>query len=138
VPGDGRPVLLGYVKAESAAGIVPAIGVPGYPLAAAVIFELFALPVLTALQGLEDPGPAGAPRRALLGCDWTSASDVEEWVPVALTPCPAGPGLEATPCPGHGAGSIGRLVHADAWWPIPLGQGRFTRGDIVEVHPIDG
>lgn len=128
----GHPVLLGYSKAESAAEIVPVIGVPGYPLAAAVVFELFALPVLAALQGLADP--PGAPRRALLGRDWTSAPDVEEWVPVTLTPCPAGPGLEATPCPGHGAGAISRLIRADAWWPVPLGQGRFARGDVVEVR----
>jgi putative molybdopterin biosynthesis protein len=134
----GHPVLLGYAKAESAAGVVPVIGVPGYPLAAAVIFELFALPVLTALQGLADPARAGAPPRALLGCDWASAPDVEEWVPVALTPCPASPGLEATPCLGHGAGAISRLVRADAWWLIPLGQGRFTRGDVLEVRPVNG
>jgi putative molybdopterin biosynthesis protein len=130
----GHPVLLGYAKAESAAGVVPVIGVPGYPLAAAVIFELFALPLLAALQGLEDPDPAGAPRQALLGCDWASAPDVEEWVPVALTPREASPGLEATPCPGHGAGAISRLVRADAWWPVPLGQGRFTRGALIEVR----
>jgi putative molybdopterin biosynthesis protein len=30
---------------------VPGIGMPGYPLAAAVIFELFAGPLLAALQG---------------------------------------------------------------------------------------
>jgi putative molybdopterin biosynthesis protein len=130
----GHPVLLGHAKAESAAGVVPVIGVPGYPLAAAVIFELFALPLLAALQGLKDPDPARAPRQALLGCDWTSAPEVEEWVPVALTPREASPGLEATPCPGHGAGAISRLVRADAWWPVPLGQGRFARGALVEVR----
>ena len=30
--------------------------------------------------------------------------------------------------------AISRLVRADAWWPIPLDQGRFTRGDVIEVR----
>jgi putative molybdopterin biosynthesis protein len=135
----GHPVLLGHAKAASAAGVVPVIGVPGYPLAAAVIFELFALPVLAALQGGAVPDPARAPRQARLGCDWTSAPDVEEWVPVMLTPsAAAGPGFVATPCKGHGAGAVSRLVRADAWWPVPAGQDRFVRGDVIEVRPIDG
>jgi hypothetical protein len=28
-------------------------------------------------------------------------------------------------------------VTADAWWPIPVGQGQFTSGDRIEVLPID-
>jgi putative molybdopterin biosynthesis protein len=129
----GHPVLLGYAKTESTAGVIPVIGVPGYPLAAAVIFELFALPMLAVLQGSVAPDPARTPRQARLGCDWTSAPDVEEWVPVMLSP----PGLVATPCKGHGAGTISRLIRADAWWPVPIGQSRFARGDVIEVRPVD-
>lgn len=133
----GHPVLLGHAKAD-AAGVVPVIGVPGYPLAAAVIFELFALPLLTALQG--NVTTNRTPRRALLGCDWTSATDVEEWVPVALSPSPRpdGPAFTATPGAGHGAGAVSRISRADAWWRIPIGQGRFTSGDVVEIRPMDG
>ncbi|MGH3223036.1 MAG: molybdopterin-binding protein, partial [Streptosporangiaceae bacterium] len=52
----GHPVLLGYVRADRVrAGrsvtAIPVIGIPGYPLAAAVIFELFAVPLIAALQG---------------------------------------------------------------------------------------
>jgi putative molybdopterin biosynthesis protein len=52
----GHPVLLGYAQPDRAragqgAMAVPVIGMPGYPLAAAVIFELFAVPLLAALQG---------------------------------------------------------------------------------------
>jgi putative molybdopterin biosynthesis protein len=133
----GHPVLLGHAKAEGAK-IVPVIGVPGYPLAAAVVFELFALPMLTALQGNVRANPT--PRRALLGCDWTSATDVEEWVPVALSPSPRsdGPAFAVTPGTGHGAGAVSRISQADAWWRIPIGQGRFTSGDVIEIRPMDG
>jgi putative molybdopterin biosynthesis protein len=133
----GHPVLLGHAKAE-AAEAVPVIGVPGYPLAAAVIFELFALPVLTALQG--NVTASRTPQRALLGGDWTSDTDVEEWVPVTLSPSsrPGGPAFTATPGMGHGAGAVSRISQADAWWPIPIGQGRFTSGDVVGIRPMDG
>ena len=66
----GHPVLLGHARADHAGqvgspragkvhrpghGAVPVIGVPGYPLAAAVIFELFGVPVIVhATQGRRD------------------------------------------------------------------------------------
>jgi putative molybdopterin biosynthesis protein len=141
----GHPVLLGCVKAGQpgsgppgsagrTAGMVPAIGVPGYPLAAAVIFELFAAPLLLKLAGR---AADRAPLRARLGCDWDSPLGVEDWVPVSLDAGPDRTGSPvAVPSKGHGAGSVSRLVHADAWWPIPIGQGPFTRGDRIEVLPV--
>jgi len=148
----GHPVLLGHVKparsgyvppggarAARPAGTVPAIGVPGYPLAAAVIFELFAAPLIARLQG--SVVPDRAPLQAVLDRDWASAPDMEDWIPVALTaPAPGDPPggrmPVASPGSGHGAGSISRLVRADAWWPVPIGQGRFAAGDRIEVLPI--
>jgi molybdopterin biosynthesis enzyme len=38
----------------------------------------------------------------------------------------------------RGAGSISQLACADAWWRIPIGQGQFTVGTVIEVPPIDG
>jgi molybdopterin biosynthesis enzyme len=76
---------------------------------------------------------------AELAYDWTSSPDVEDWVPVSLAPVPAGQHsgclVVATPT-RHGAGSISRLVRADAWWPIPIGQGKFARGEHIDVQPI--
>jgi putative molybdopterin biosynthesis protein len=138
----GHPVLLGYVQPDRArAGglAVPVIGVPGYPLAAAVIFELFAVPLLAALQ--RRPPADRLWQRAQLACDWTSSPDVEDWIPVSLAPAPGG---EQASCPvvatpgRRGAGSISRLMRAHAWWPIPIGQGKFVRGDHIDVHPISG
>lgn len=138
----GHPVLLGHVKPGRSGyappggagrpGTVPAIGVPGYPLAAVVIFELFAAPLLARLLGsrASSRATARAPMPARLGCDWASPADLEEWVPVSLNSTRV-----AVPSGGHGAGSISRLVRADAWWRIPIGQGRFASGDPIEVLP---
>jgi molybdopterin biosynthesis enzyme len=100
-----------------------------------VIFELFAVPLLAVLQGGRPADRVG--QRAQLACDWVSSPDVEDWVPVTLAP--AGPDASApiVATPGRrGAGSISRLMRAHAWWPIPIGQGKFRRGDQIDVHPI--
>jgi len=134
----GHPVLLGQARPGGATA-VPVIGIPGYPLAAAVIFELFAVPLLAAVQGGRPPDRVW--RRVQLACDWTSSPDVEDWVPVSLTSAPAGPddGGAALATPGrHGAGAISRLMRAHAWWPIPIGQGKFARGEHIDVQLISG
>jgi putative molybdopterin biosynthesis protein len=115
---------------------VPVIGLPGYPLAAAVIFELFAVPLLTALQGLQTPDRDW--QQVRLGCDWDSPPGVEEWVPVALTTDPGSDGTLLAAPHRHGAGTISRLMRASAWWPIPIGQGHFAAGEHIHVHPLPG
>jgi putative molybdopterin biosynthesis protein len=138
----GHPALLGYSRPHPgpAADPVPVTGIPGYPLAAAVIFELFAVPLLASLQGLQTPDRSW--QRVRLGRDWDSPPGVEEWVPVALTTVPAGQGGEGTVLVAmphrHGAGTISRLMRAGAWWPIPIGQGHFAGGENIGVHPLPG
>jgi molybdopterin molybdotransferase/putative molybdopterin biosynthesis protein len=138
----GHPVLLGHasrVRAGEPVTAVPVIGVPGYPLAAAVIFELFAAPLLRALQGRKAPGHAW--QRVRLAGDWTSSPDIEDWVLVSLAPAPAGPraGGTVVATPGRrGAGSTSQLMRADAWWPIPIGEAKFARGEYIDVRPIPG
>ena len=147
----GHPVLLGYAGLDGMragqpgqpgrpATAVPVVGVPGYPLAAAVIFELFAIPMLAALLGGQPPDRVW--QRAQLACDWTSSPDVEDWVPMSLTAARAGPddasgAALATP-DRRGAGAISRLMRAHAWWPIPIGQGKFARGEHIDVQLLPG
>jgi putative molybdopterin biosynthesis protein len=128
----GHPALLGHIK-RSEPGVVPVIGVPGYPLAAAVITRRFALPLLAGLQGAA--AASGPLVQARLDRDWTSGPDVEDWVPVTLAPPPRDALPRATPA-RHGAGSTSQLARADAWWTIPLGQGAFRRGDLITVCPF--
>ncbi len=129
----GHPVLLGHAKpGDGSDGIVPVVGVPGYPLAAAVICELFALPLLAAIGGWRHTADT---RRVVLDRDWSSPPGVEEWVPVRLTR--SADRVVATPG-RRGAGSVSRLARADAWWPIPPGQGTFPAGTEIEVRQIPG
>jgi putative molybdopterin biosynthesis protein len=136
----GHPVLLGYTRPDRAPGdqvamAVPVIGIPGYPLAVAVIFELFAAPLLGALQGRQSAERVW--QQAQLACDWVSSPDVEDWVPVSLTRVPAGqhPGCPVVATPTRrGAGSITPLIGAHAWWPIPPGQGKFAAGERIDVQ----
>jgi putative molybdopterin biosynthesis protein len=136
----GHPALLGHAKRPEVShaahwtGIAPVIGLPGYPLATAVIFELFAVPMLWALTG---QALARDRFRARLDRDWASPADVEDWVLVTLAQDPADGIPLATPA-RRGAGSISQLARADAWWPIPAGLGTFTSGTQIEVIPIPG
>jgi putative molybdopterin biosynthesis protein len=142
----GHPALLGHAKhpgdsarmaAAGRAGIAPVIGLPGYPLAATVIFELFAAPLLAALQGV---GPTVRPAvLATLDRDWSSPPGIEDWVLVTLAPAAASPvagGLPVATPARRGAGSISQLARADAWWPIPADRTAFAAGTPVEVLPI--
>ena len=136
----GHPALLGHAKRpevshpDHRAGTTPVIGLPGYPLATAVIFELFAAPMLAALTGQ----PLARDRaRARLDRDWASPADVEDWVLVTLAEDPAGGAPRATPA-RRGASSISQLARADAWWPIPAGQGTFRAGTEIEILPVPG
>jgi molybdopterin molybdotransferase/putative molybdopterin biosynthesis protein len=121
----GHPALLGHAKSH-ASGTVPVIGLPGYPLATAVIFELLAVPLLATLDGDATP-----PRRetARLARDWGSSPAVEDWIPVVLAPDGT-----ATPV-RHGAGSTSQLARASAWWAVPIGQGHFSAGAEITVLP---
>ncbi len=129
----GHPALLGHAKLLPG-GIAPVIGLPGYPLATAVIFELFAAPLLAAIAGLRQP--SGPRLLATLDRDWRSPPGIEDWVLVTLAPA-ADQLPVATPA-RRGAGSISQLARADAWWPISPDRVAFTAGTPVEVRPIPG
>jgi putative molybdopterin biosynthesis protein len=128
--GPGRDELPG--RAGHRPGITPVVGLPGYPLAAAVAFELFAVPLIAAATG-QAPDAAGV--RARLDRDWSSPADVEDWVLVTLGA--TGPdGLPSATPARRGAGSISQHARADAWWPVPAGQGDLPAGTVIEVRPI--
>jgi putative molybdopterin biosynthesis protein len=138
----GHPALLGHAKqhtggpgrAPGHAGIAPVIGLPGYPLATAVVFELFGVPVLDAITGQVR---ARSVLRARLDRNWTSPAGAEEWVLVTLAGDGGGGIPLATPS-RRGAGAISLLARADAWWPIPADRTAFAAGSPIEVLPIPG
>ncbi|HEY1700939.1 MAG TPA: molybdopterin molybdotransferase MoeA [Trebonia sp.] len=123
----GHPAILGYAKSP-VTGTVPVVGLPGYPIATAVTFELFAAPLLAEIQG-DETKPVLRP--ATLAKGWTSKPGIEEWVPVMLSQDGS-----ATPA-GHGASSTSHLATATAWWRIPPGRSHFPPGSEITVRPWD-
>jgi putative molybdopterin biosynthesis protein len=141
----GHPALLGHAKRGQGTtgqgtrgdgtrgGIAPVIGLPGYPLATAVIFELFAAPVLASIQGWQrDDGTL----RAVLDTDWSSPEGIEDWVPVTLASDSDGT-VRATPG-RRGAGSISQLARAAAWWTVPASLCHVPASTTIEIRPIRG
>jgi putative molybdopterin biosynthesis protein len=119
----GHPVLLGAVRGTAV------IGVPGYPVAAARVTELFAVPALDRLLGRSPTPPRMVP--AVLASDICSAPGSDEQVPVRLV---AG---HAEPLP-RGAGTLTSLLHADGLLRMPVGCAGRQAGDTVLVEPREG
>lgn len=103
-----KPVVLGIIEDT------PVIGVPGYPVSAALATELFIKPVVYALQGLTTPAPPTV--RVRISRKITSSLGAEEFVRVKLGK--VGRLLVATPVE-RGAGALMALARADGILRIP-------------------
>jgi putative molybdopterin biosynthesis protein len=149
----GHPVVLGVVDAPAArdapggAGAAsaplgpdvsggsgaavgtPVLGAPGYPVSAALTFELFALPLLASLEGT---AAAARPRaKARLARRLASSLGTDDWVRVRLGR--VGGGLVATPLP-RGAGVLTSLVRADGILIVPAALEGHEGGEEVDVR----
>ncbi|MGZ4482255.1 MAG: molybdopterin biosynthesis protein [Gaiellales bacterium] len=123
----GHPVVLGTI------GATPVIGVPGYPVSAALTVEIFALPLLAQMEGA---APAERPRAAArLARKLPSAMGEDEYVRVRLGR--VGDGLVAAPL-SRGAGVLTSLVRADGLLVVPAGQEGVHAGATVEVELLRG
>jgi molybdopterin molybdotransferase len=110
----------------------PVLGLPGYPVSALVIFDLFAVPLLRRLGG-ETPTTAAETRkttRALLESNIDSPSGREDYVRVTLRESEGR--LYAAPLPNK-SGAIFTLVKADGMIRIGLNQEGVEEGEEVEV-----
>jgi putative molybdopterin biosynthesis protein len=123
----GHPVVMGTV------GTTPVIGAPGYPVSAALTFDIFAAPVLAALEGA---APAEHPRvRARVARKLASSMGMDDWVRVRLGR--VGGELVATPLP-RGAGVLTSLVRADGLLVVPAGLEGHHAGTEVDVRLLRG
>jgi putative molybdopterin biosynthesis protein len=123
----GHPVVLGAVDAT------PVLGAPGYPVSASLTFDIFAVPLLAALEGAT---PAERPRaRARLARKYASSMGMDDWVRVRLGR--VGGELVATPLP-RGAGVLTSLVRADGLLVVPAGLEGHHAGESVKVTLLRG
>src|SRR6516162_7144530 len=123
----GHPVVLGVVDGT------PVLGAPGYPVSAALTFDIFAGPLLAELEGA---APRSRPRaRARLARKLASPLGMDDWVRVRLGV--VGGTMVATPLP-RGAGVLTSLVRADGLLVVPAGLEGHHAGEEVEVELLRG
>ena len=123
----GHPVVLGTIDTT------PVLGAPGYPVSAALTFDIFAAPLLA---GLEGSGVRERPRaRARLARKLASSMGMDDWVRVRLGR--VGGALVATPLP-RGAGVRTSLVRADGLLVVPAGLEGHHPGEEVDVELLRG
>jgi putative molybdopterin biosynthesis protein len=123
----GHPVVLGVV------GRTPVLGAPGYPVSAALTFDIFAVPLLAELSGAP---PRQRPQvAARLARKLASPLGMDDWVRVRLGS--VGGSLVATPLP-RGAGVLTSLVRADGLLVVPAGVEGHRAGSSVSVELLRG
>ena len=123
----GHPVVLGSIDST------PVLGAPGYPVSAALTFDIFAAPLLA---GLEGSSVRERPRaRARLARKLASSMGMDDWVRVRLGR--VGGALVATPLP-RGAGVLTSLVRADGLLVVPAGLEGHHPGEEVDVELLRG
>jgi putative molybdopterin biosynthesis protein len=123
----GHPVVLGVIDAT------PVLGAPGYPVSASLTFDIFAVPLLAALEGT-----AAAQRpttQAILARKLASVVGMDDWVRVRLGR--VADRIVATPLP-RGAGALTSLVRADGLLVVPAGLEGHHPGEQVDVQLLRG
>jgi putative molybdopterin biosynthesis protein len=124
----GHPVILGMV-ARGDSSVVPIIGVPGYPVSAALTVDIFAEPILAQWQGRRPL--ALYEEQATLTRKIVSPPGDDDYVRVAVGR--VGQKLLAAPL-SRGAGVITSLVRADGLVVIPRGEQGAEAGQPVHVR----
>ncbi len=128
----GHPVILGLIDCEDGENIdrrVPVIGVPGYPVSAALTGEIFVEPLLAQWQGQQAYTPPvieGTLTRKIM-----SHTGDDDYVRVSVGE--VGDKVMVTPI-SRGAGVITSLVRADGILRIPRFSEGQDAGDRVVVH----
>ncbi len=122
----GKPTI--FAKAAGK----PLLGLPGYPVSALVIFDLFAAPLIRKLGGEDATTSSQFQKitRAVLKTNIASQTGREDYVRVSLTRINGTLYAEALPSK---SGAIFTLVKADGMVKIDLNQEGIEQGEEVEV-----
>jgi putative molybdopterin biosynthesis protein len=124
----GHPVILGTIQEEGGRRKVPVIGVPGYPVSAAMTGEIFIKPLLQKWLGSEVVEPMEL--EATLTRKINSPAGDDDYVRMVVGQ--VGSKLLAAPL-AKGAGVITSLVRADGITIIPRGIQGISAGEKVKV-----
>ena len=119
----GKPTILALLDGK------PAIGLPGNPVSAAVVFDMMAAPVVRALMGAT-PEPWRASVRATLARDVPSQTGRQDTVQVALQE--ADGAVTAEPVFGS-SNLVYTMVRADGHVTVPIDRGGLYAGEEVPV-----
>ena len=124
----GKPTILAVADGK------PVFGLPGNPVSAMVIADLFVVPTLYYLQGCAQP-PARQSVRARLTHNVASQAGRVDYVPARLRQRPgaAGPEWWAEPVFGK-SNQIFTLVFADGMLVVPMDANGIATGETVEVR----
>jgi len=131
----GHPVILGTINGQSADlepetwDLKPIIGVPGYPVSAALTIDIFVEPLMAKWLGrrpIELPTEAATLTRKIV-----SPAGDDDFIRVAVGQ--VRDKLLAAPL-SRGAGVITSLVQADGLAVIPSGTQGMEAGEKVQVH----
>lgn len=127
----GHPVIIGMISSMNPGGerFVPIIGVPGYPVSAALTCELFVEPLITMWSGMKQKIIDEV--EAELTHKITSPAGDDDMVRVALGKVHGR--LMAAPL-SRGAGVITSLVRADGITIIPRGVQGMEAGEKVHIR----
>lgn len=135
----GHPVILGMIiTSEAGSGhetsqaikkFTPVIGVPGYPVSAAITGEIFVEPLIARWLGRPKTSPSTI--RATLTRKITSPAGDDDFVRVAVGR--VGKRVLAAPL-ARGAGVITSLVRADGLALLPRGSQGLPAGSELEVR----
>jgi molybdopterin molybdotransferase len=120
----GKPTILAVVDNK------PVFGLPGNPVSAMVVFDLFVRPTIYRVGGCQQP-PVTPVVAAELTHNIPSTTGREDYVPVILAY--SGNRYQATPVFGE-SNLITTLVRADGLAKIPLDKHGLTAGETVLVR----
>lgn len=125
----GHPVIIGMITGANPSPLTPIIGIPGYPVSAALTGEIFVEPLLAKWRA---QSPTTAPTlTATLTRKILSPMGDDEYVRVTVGQ--VGERVVATPL-SRGAGVITSLVRADGIVKIPRLSEGLNAGETVTVH----
>ncbi len=124
----GHPVILGIVSGKTGR-TVPIIGIPGYPVSAALTGEIIVEPLLSRWLGKAANEPLQI--KATLTRKLTSPAGDDDYVRVAVGK--VGSRVLATPL-SRGSGVITSLVRADGITIVPSGSQGLPAGEEVSVR----